>query len=444
MSGYIPLLLDTQKHREFTTGMVDSLTHSTFEMRDIAPLSLNRPSGQNSSELALSSTIISFGVKKIGGPLILSAFSHFFKKISKSLKGQHFQFKKKRIKWPKDIQMAGISPMVTNFSIILQMSNFNQYEHNVSSTITGNTQLIKNMSITNDAIQNFLSTYAIEFVMETAANNITAKIDSEYPVIVVITKSSSFYLFDVYFTTVVNIPSNTEYSFFSLPHSQIDTKLYAVDLPQKFSTNGFNYDFFDNDFSNRGLSGCIDQLLANSHSEFCQDKELTTHKIVKGENIIKDYDVYYIITTEPNTNVKITCPGNKQINNNLGKMISIIAISPSCAMGINTKDGTLSIRPNSSFNGKIKKSLFLFEYDITVYKDQNEYHLIFIITIAVIVGVLIMVLLLGFYYMVYYKKAKIIDLPNLDLMQQTPFNSRESLSTIQNGDGRHVSFNTSL
>ena len=125
-------------------------------------------------------------------------------------------------------------------------------------------------------------------------------------------------------------------------------------------------------------------------------------------------------------------------------MISIIAISPSCAMGINTKDGTLSIRPNSSFNGKIKKSLLLFEYDITVYKDQNQYHLIFIITFAVIVGLFIMVLFLGFYYMVYYKKAKIIDLPNLDLMQQTPFNSRESLSTIQNGDGRHVSFNTSL
>ena len=83
-------------------------------------------------------------------------------------------------------------------------------------------------------------------------------------------------------------------------------------------------------------------------------------------------------------------------------MISILAISPSCAMGINTKDGTLSIRPNASFNGKIKKSLFLFDYDITIYKDQTEYHQIFLITIAVIVGILIMILILGFYYMFAY------------------------------------------
>ena len=175
------------------------------------------------------------------------------------------------------------------------------------------------MLVTNEEIQSFLSTYAMEFVTKTAANNITDKIDSEYPVIVVVTKSSSFYLFNVYFTTLVNTPSNTEYSFFSLPHFQMDTKLFAVDLPQKFSTNGFNYDFFNNDFQNRGLSGCIDQLLANSHSEFCQNKELTSHKIVKGENLIENYDIYYILTTEPGTNVKITCPGHKQTYNNLKK-----------------------------------------------------------------------------------------------------------------------------
>ena len=109
------------------------------------------------------------------------------------------------------------------------------------------------MSLINTALGNFLQTDIEQMVIKIAAENISETIDRDYPVLVSIEKSDSFWLFKIFFTIIMNTPTSTTFSLFNLPTDLIDDKYYASDMPTLFSSDGFQYQF-DQTFANKGLS----------------------------------------------------------------------------------------------------------------------------------------------------------------------------------------------
>ena len=278
----------------------------------------------------------------------------------------------------------------------------------------------------------------MNFVIQVAAENISAPIDTDFPVLAVVKKSGSFYKFDLYFTTIMDTPTTTEFRVLSLPHKMEEDRLISKELPRSFSTDGFNYHYDTASFANRGLSECIDHILANEITASCSDTEMTSLRIVQGGNLLgENYRIFYIISLTLDTHLKISCPGRKMINNNLMSLVTVIAVSPSCALGLNTQDGTLTVKRNASCNGQVMPSVLLFSYNVPTVKTKDDYQVIFISIISVVLVVLLL-FIAGVVYYFWKHKAQVVNIEHID--QITPYNSSDSLATIRACDGRHVSF----
>ena len=84
----------------------------------------------------------------------------------------------------------------------------------------------------------FLETDVYQMVTDIAQENITQTIDHQFPVIVNIQKGHSFLLFKIFYTTIANTPTATQYSIFNLPIAHRAGLYTVTSLPTKFSSNG--------------------------------------------------------------------------------------------------------------------------------------------------------------------------------------------------------------
>ena len=428
-TGNVFQILDNSQHAELTTDFENAFKESTFRLTDFAPLTITEDSPNSTKSNLIFSAAVGFTAKTVGAPMVLSAFRHFFKKISENLKGKVVQHQFKPMEHlPDSIRLSGLDSEVTNFSLIIKMNRMKDFEGNLSSSISENTRLLKNISKTNQALDQFLEHHAMQYIVDAARHNISLPIDTTYPVIAVIHRSNSFFKFDLYFTCILPKPTATEFRLFPLPHKRVAENIYAVDIPVKFSTDGFHYNFDSLQTESRGLTDCIDQLMAGQIANSCKEKIMMTHRIVKGIDL-HHYYIYYIITTEVNAHLKISCPAHKQVNMNMQAMVTVLAISPACALGLNTPDGILTVKRNDSYTGLVRQTFYLFSYNLTQQQTSQYYYFIMLIVVISVVSILVVILIAMTYYFFVMKTTRIISHDVNDTYLN--FASNESLNTIQ-------------
>ena len=376
--------------------------------------------------------------------MVLSLFKPYFNKFISNLNAKTFTYVGKQSSHsllPKSVRISGIDHTLTNFSIILEIDNLPMFEERQRKSFTDNTRLLRNMSVINEALANFLQDDIEKMVISVAAEHVNANIDSNYPVIVSVEKADSFWLFRLYFTTIMDTPTATNFKLFNLPLNLIDDEYYASDLPETFSSDGFNY-AFEQAFANKGLTNCIDNILAGSFSDECTHSKIPKTKIVKGFHV-GFYDIYYILTDEP-SHLKITCPGKLTHHNNLIKSVIVIGTSPACNIALILPTGTLNVKHNTTFAGPIKDPIFLFEYNINNKTSIMDYHLILIITIGSFVLALVIVFTTVIYYLTCYKTTEIVELTD-EIQTSSPTSSETSVATIRSiTRSQRVQFNTTL
>ena len=441
-TGYVPRLL---RFTQLAKNHSRVKTDQPYRLKDFAPLTAYKEPWINNekADMALAPVILQFVATKIGTPMMLSLFKPYFMKVIKDMNAHTFKYlgDKQTSLLPTSVKLSGIDVQKTNFSIIFQINDLHSFEDRKRKSFTDNTRILRNMSLINTALGNFLQTDIEKMVIKIASENITETIDPDYPVVVSIEKSDSFWLFKIFFTIVMNTPTSTTFNLFNLPTDIIDEKYYASDLPTKFSSDGFQYQF-DQTFANKGLAACIDNILAGSYSDQCTRTAIQKTKIVKGFRI-SVYNVFYILT-ENNSHLKITCPGQLTHHNNLKRSVTVIAVSPACNIALILATGTLNIKQNASYAGRISPPILLFEYDINARHSDMDFHLILIITIGSAVLILIIVLISVGYYILRNKTTEIIEMHET-IHTSTPTSSETSVETIRSVTrSPRVHFNTTI
>ena len=441
-TGYVPRLL---RFTQLTKNHSRVMTSEPYQLNTFAPLTpVKEPWLNDRQDIALAPVVMKFVATKIGAPMVLSLFKPYFNKFISSLNAKTFTYSGKQPSHsllPKSVRISGIDHSLTNFSIILEINNLPMFEERKRKSFTDNTRLLRNMSVINDALANFLQHDIENLVINVAADHVNANIDFNYPVIVSVEKADSFWLFRLYFTTIMDTPTATNFKLFNLPLNLIDDEYFASDLPAKFSSDGFTY-AFEQAFANKGLTNCIDNILAGSFSDECTHEKIPKTKIVKGFHVAY-YDIYYILTDEP-SHLKITCPGKLTHHNNLVRDVIVIGASPACNIALVLPTGTLNVKHNTSFAGPIKDPIFLFEYDINNKNSVMDYHLILIITIGSCVLALIIIFTTVIYYLTCHKTTEIIEMRD-EIQTSSPTSSETSVETIRSiTRSQRVQFNTTL
>ena len=441
-SGYVPRLLELKSRANITGRHSAALQQKIYKKKDFQPLVLTREKN-NSSDLLLGPAF-AFAAKNIGAPMVMGIFSSYYDKMVDELKGKSLQFFHAKKNFPDSVSVTGLTAEQTNFSIILKIDDFERFQTDVGTSMHSDTQLLRNLSHINDALESFIHSHLYDLVVSAAAENISATIDIEYPVIVVVDKSDSFYYCKLYFTTISNTPTSTNFRLMNLPHTRIGDVYHSLDLPEHFSSNGFHY-VFENDFANKGLSSCIDQLLANAHSQECLQKIVPKTRLVRGFRIAEHFDLFYVLNEREPGHLKITCPGLLTHHNNLQFRITVLAISPTCNVLLVTDSGTFSVQPNISYHGSVKPPLLLFQYNVQDEKSVTDFHLILIISIAVVVFAVVLFIAILLYYIFGYQSAHLVEVMDPSYRPGSPTSSEESVETIRAvQSGRHVSFNTTV
>ena len=440
-TGYVPRLL---RFTQLAKNHSRVKTDQPYRLKDFAPLTAFKEPWINNekADMALAPVILQFVATKIGTPMMLSLFKPYFMKVIKDMNAHTFKYlgDKPTSLLPTSVKLSGIDVQTTNFSIIFQINDLHSFEDRKRKSFTDNTRILRNMSLINTALGNFLQTDIEKMVIQIASENITETIDPDYPVVVSIEKSDSFWLFKIFFTIVMNTPTSTTFDLFNLPTDIIDDKYYASDMPTRFSSDGFMYQF-DQTFANKGLATCIDNILAGSYSDQCNRNTIQKTKIVKGFTI-SVYNVFYILT-EQNSHLKITCPGQLTHHNNLKRSVTVIAVSPACNIALILPTGTLNIKQNTSYAGRISPPILLFEYDITARHSEMDFHLILIITIGSAVLILILVFISIGYYILHHKTTEIIEMH--ETTHTTPTSSETSVETIRSVTrSPRIHFNTTI
>ena len=441
-TGYVPRLL---RFTQLAKNHSRVKTEQPYRLKDFAPLTAYKEKWINNekADMALAPVILQFVATKIGTPMMLSLFKPYFMKVIKDMNAHTFKYlgDKPTSLLPTSVKLSGIDVQTTNFSIIFQINDLHSFEDHKRKSFTDNTRILRNMSLINTALGNFLQTDIEQMVIKIASENISETIDRDYPVLVSIEKSDSFWLFKIFFTIIMNTPTSTTFSLFNLPTDLIDDKYYASDMPTRFSSDGFQYQF-DQTFANKGLAACIDNILAGSYSDQCTRTAIQKTKIVKGFRI-SVYNVFYILT-DSNSHLKITCPGQLTHHNNLKRSVTVIAVSPACNIALLLATGTLNIKQNNSYAGRISPPILLFEYDINARHSDMDFHLILIITIGSAVLVLIIVLISIAYYILHHKTTEIIEMHET-IHTSTPTSSETSVETIRSVTrSPRVHFNTTI
>ena len=422
-TGDIMTLITTQMHKELTTEMENNLFNGTCTLQDIEPL---RVSSNETHDKLLLPSAVSFTAKAVGVPLLQKGFQHYMTKFSSEIKGRMVDYVSRTdFKLPTSVELSGLQSEINNFSLRIVFNDISQYEGNVTSSIDDTTRLLRNLSVTNDALEHFLTTYAMEYMVGLAEQDLPLEIDTDMPVIAVVYPSSSFILYKFLFSCILPEPAVTIYEAFALPFRMVADDLQALDIPARFTTNGFNYEFDSEKRQNKGLPQCIDAILSGHISDTCDFESFTDRRIVRGITLI-NYYVFYVYTADTGAQLKIDCPRFKQVNIKCEQMVTVVAVSPSCALGLTTAQGTLTMKRNSSYSGRVRSPFYLFSYDVPRQNSSDYYQMVLLI--IVIVVVILLILLIGgvAYYVLYYKVSEVVTMTDT----YTPFGSMETVRGV--------------
>ena len=124
--------------------------------------------------------------------------------------------------------------------------------------------------------------------------------------------------------------------------------------------------------------------------------------------------------------LKIDCPRFKQLNFKCTHMVTVVAVSPACALGLTTSQGTLTMKSNSSYAGHVRSPFYLFAYDVPMHNSSDYYQLILLITVVVVLAVLILLIVAVVYYVLCYKVSEVVTMSDT----YTPFGSMETVRGV--------------
>ena len=422
-TGDVMRLITPSLHKELTFEMESAMANGTYTIKDIAPLAV--VSNDTNDKLLLPSAV-SFTAKAVGVPLLQKGFQHYMRKFSAEVKGKMIDYvSRNNFQLPTSVQLSGLHAEVSNFSLRLKFDNIHSYEGNITASMDGSTRLLRNLSITNVALESFLHNHAMEYMIALAQQDMPLDIDTSMPFIAVVHPSQSFIIFKFFFSCILPDPAVTIYETFSLPHKKVSQELQSLDVPDMFSTNNFNYEFESERQQNKGLPQCIDAILSGHIADTCEISTFTNRRIVKGLSL-SNYYVFYILTADNGAQLKIDCPRFKQVNIKCTHMVTVVAVSPACALGLTTSQGTLTMKRNNSYTGKIRKPFYLFAYDLTLHNSSDYYQFVLLITVVVVVSILLLIMSIAVYYVFCYKVSEVLTTTDT----YTPFGSMETVRGV--------------
>ena len=416
-------------HPEFQT---ENEFQSSFEafmptMASVKPLSIHNT--EKSSNLVISSAV-SFMATKIGLPFLKLAFIHFLESQAKKIGGQIIQYRfNKSIDLPVETRLVGLTSTANKFQYIIEYPQINTFQLDGNLDVSNYSLQLENLNIANKEVRAFLNQKAAALLFPMAIRDISCNIDKDLPILLKIKKSKSFFIFT--YTVGCHVqPSITHYTMVALPHLLQGDNLFAIQVPHRFSASSFNYQFKEGD--TQDLRSCVTDILTNKISNHCL---LHNFAYANIQSLLEEQTFVLIYISNLNdadtSHVQIDCPSRELYTNVLTTAVAVYKISPSCAIGLQIKSGSI-VRPgNSSYVGHVETPVLLFQYDIQERWTSTKVNTLIISCTAASVALLLMILLI-LYYFICVKNVTKITVEKLTPPPDLDIDSETSQNTIMN------------
>ena len=387
-----------------------------YTLDDLLPLI---PDDHNQDLLA--SGMIYYGATKIGPPVVLGLLKPTLADLAKDLGAKLYEKLS-----PTDesvhefVKVSGLGLHSTNYSLILDYNHIDSFSRNITSNMIETQTLLENLTLTNEVFGSFLTDQVENVLLGMAQRQIPDKIDTNIPILGVLSRKKSFLLVDFYFSVFCTSRSITNYEAVALPHYVSENTLMALDVPKVFSTqpphNGFIFPMEVQD--QKLMDGCINSFLstASDLDKLCGRTPFTHQRLVllftlKHQRVMLAKGMDAVL--------KISCPNEKLMVTTLLQDVLVFLVPDMCDIDLTTSAGLIvkpaaasSLSPSTLF----LRPKLLFTYDMDYALSTDAMQTIFIVILSALIG-LFLIAIGGLVYFVIKRKvsAELVDTPSLNL-----------------------------
>ena len=109
---------------------------------------------------------VSFTAKAVGVPLLQKGFQHYMRTFGSEVKGRMVDYVSRQdFQLPISVELSGLHSEISNFSLCIMFDDIGDFEGNVTASMDGTTRLLRNLSLTNAVLEQFLQQNAINYMI---------------------------------------------------------------------------------------------------------------------------------------------------------------------------------------------------------------------------------------------------------------------------------------
>lgn len=362
------------------------------------------PTNVTSQELVQS--LMFLGAKKLGSTVALAMLDRTLQHI-KAKFGATVMHKL----WDQTngetnfFDISGLSLHDRNFTLVVKFANLDSYSKNVSSNLFLADQLLKNLTLSNEELFQFLQTKVNRMLLHMAADSLINRIDYDAPILAIVNHGKSYYHCQFFITTFSQDSSVTNYLANALPTAVEGDTLRSLDIPSAFSASNEGHSFRFHESQSQALDACVHSFMAQSYGSLTTHCKSTTFSQKKMQILQSTNGIRLIMARGKDDTIKLVCP---QLEPMFYTMTSdvMVFISPfNCENNLISNTGILTIRRNDTGMSADTRPKLLFHYNITV-NTSNDFYQWLTITILACAVVFFVILLSIFGYLIFKNRIK--------------------------------------
>ena len=374
-------------------------------MKDLNPL---MPTNENQN-LGLASSLIYFTAKNVGPPLLVHFLKPTLKKMAQRLGSKLFmKLSPQENAIHELVHVSGLNLTAENFTLVLDYQHIGQFSKNISSDISLTDTMLRNLTLTNQIFGTFMTNQVHNVLLHMAAAAVPGQIDTNVPILGVVSQQNSFLLVDFYFSVFEESQSVTNYQTAPLPHAIVDQEFLSLNIPRRFSTQPSQsaYIFPTADDKPQIIDACINNILGSAPfqmSQLCQYEKFSDRQLINLFSI-DEQRIFY--AQGLGCAIKIVCPNQKLKVFQLTKQILVFMSPAVCTVTMVTDAGLITIPSNDTIlyqsNLHIRPKM-LFHYDLQNELGLDTKQTIILVILCVLVFLFILIIL-GMLYYVFHRQ----------------------------------------